>query len=76
MAPKKKLKFEYGRRCDRLWYWRVKAGNREIIAQGEGYKRKAGVLKVAEILINGMDEAELVFVDNPTKRCCKCAPIA
>lgn len=72
MATKKKLRFEYGRRCDRLWYWRVKAGNREIVAQGEGYKRKQSVLKVADVLIDGMATAELIEVPNPTaKKCCK-----
>lgn len=72
MASKKKLRFEYGRRCDRLWYWRVKSGNNEIVAQGEGYKRRAGVLKVADVLIDGMADATLVEVPNPTvKKCCK-----
>lgn len=62
MASKKKLRFEYGQKKDRLWYWHIKAGNNEIIAQGEGYKRKAGVLKVADVLIDGMADAELVHV--------------
>lgn len=25
---------------DELWYWRLRAGNNEIIAQGEGYTRE------------------------------------
>ncbi len=62
MASKKKLRFEYGKNPDGQWYWHIKAGNREIIAQGEGYKRKAGVLKVADVLIDGMADAELVQV--------------
>ena len=62
MAPKKKLRFEYGKNRDGQWYWHIKAGNNEIIAEGEGYKRKAGVLKVADILIDGMADAELIHV--------------
>jgi uncharacterized protein YegP (UPF0339 family) len=26
---------------DGLWYWHIKAGNGEIIAEGEGYEHKA-----------------------------------
>lgn len=59
---KKKLRFYYGKRPNGKWYWRVKAGNNEIIAQGEGYERKAGILKVADVLIDGMATAELIRV--------------
>jgi uncharacterized protein YegP (UPF0339 family) len=30
------------------WRWRLKAGNHEIIAQGQGYLAKASVYKVIE----------------------------
>lgn len=29
---------EIYRTTDGLWYWRIRAGNNEIIAQGEGYE--------------------------------------
>ncbi len=63
MATKKKLRFEYGKNPDGQWYWHIKAGNREIVAQGEGYKARAGVLKVYGVLVAGMSTAELVWLD-------------
>jgi len=63
MASKKKLRFEYGRNPDRLWYWHVKAGNGEIIAEGEGYRWRTGVLKVYGVLVAGMATAELVWLN-------------
>lgn len=32
------------RGADALWYWRVKAGNGETVAQGEGYLDKRDAL--------------------------------
>ena len=62
MAPKRKLRFEYGKHRDSLWYWHIKSGNNEIIAQGEGYKSRSSVLKVAGLLIGFLSEAELVRI--------------
>lgn len=40
------MKFEiYRSGKDRLFYWRLVSRNGNIIAQGEGYKRRAGALK-------------------------------
>lgn len=47
------LRFEYWKSVkNKQWYWRIRAGNAEPIAQGEGYKRKSGVLKVFHMLFN------------------------
>lgn len=49
-APQLYLRFQYGKKKNGQWYWHVRAKNSEIIAQGEGYKRKAGPLRVYDIL--------------------------
>ncbi len=59
---KRPLRFQYGRRKDGLWYWHIRAGNSEIVAEGEGYKRKGGILKVWLVLSEGMDGAQLVEI--------------
>ncbi len=59
---KRPLRFQYGRHKNGQWYWHIRAGNSEIIAEGEGYKRKAGVLKVWRILSQEMITAELVEI--------------
>jgi uncharacterized protein YegP (UPF0339 family) len=33
---------------DGLWYWHIKAGNGEVIAQGEGYERVGDARDVLE----------------------------
>jgi len=38
-------KFNYWRSADGDWRWHLRAGNGEIVAQGEGYRTKAGVLR-------------------------------
>ncbi len=58
---KKKLRFEYGKNIDGLWYWHIKAGNGEIIAEGEGYKLRSNILKVYGVLVSGMSTAELIW---------------
>ncbi len=58
--PHKNLRFEYWRSCkNRQWYWRIKAGNSEPVAQSEGYKSKASILKVYRLLA----DTPLVAVD-------------
>ena len=44
------LRFQYGKNKNGQWYWHIRARNSEIIAQGEGYKRRASVLKVFSLL--------------------------
>ncbi len=46
------LRFEYGKADDGQFYWHIKSGNGEILAQGEGYQRRAGVLKVYHALFD------------------------
>lgn len=38
------LKFHVFRGANRDWYFHLRAGNGEIIAQGEGYRRKRDLL--------------------------------
>ncbi len=41
------MKYEYWKStADNQWHWHLTAGNNEIIAYGEAYKRKADVLHV------------------------------
>lgn len=43
------MKFELWKStADRTWRWHLKAGNREIIAHGEGYSRKIDCLKAID----------------------------
>lgn len=50
---KRLLRFEYWKsNKNKQWYWRIKAGNGEPIAQGEGYKSKNGALKVFRLLLS------------------------
>jgi uncharacterized protein YegP (UPF0339 family) len=64
--PTKSLRFEYWKSAkNKQWYWRIRAGNGEPIAQGEGYKSKAGALKLFRLLLS----LPLVAVDiNVDKR--------
>ena len=47
---------------DGLWYWNLKAGNHEIIAQGEGYTRRGGAEHAVELMRSAAD-APLVVLD-------------
>ena len=42
------------------WRWRIKAGNSEIVASGEGYKNKGDMLKAIELVMNATDVVERV----------------
>jgi len=47
------MKIEVFRGKDGQWYFRVKAGNGQIVAQSEGYTRKYDAKKGAIRLVNG-----------------------
>lgn len=61
------LKFEYGptEGMRGEYRWRIKAGNGEIIAHGEGYKRKRDAKRVYDLLRVAfqMEEVDLVVLD-------------
>lgn len=47
------MKFQvYSRRglLGRRWYWRLRAGNNEIIAQGEGYVNRMDCLRAVNLV--------------------------
>jgi len=50
------MKYEYYKASNGNWYWRLKAGNGQIIASGEGYVNKADVLSVIN-LVKGSNTA-------------------
>ena len=55
------LKFEYGpSKKSGEFHWRIRAKNGQIIAQGEGYKRKRSALRVFTLL---QDAFEHFFID-------------
>lgn len=57
------LRFEYWKsKRNKQWYWRIRAGNAEPIAHGEGYKRRSGVLKVFHLLFNFEAQPDCVDV--------------
>jgi uncharacterized protein YegP (UPF0339 family) len=61
--PTKSLRFEYWKSAkNKQWYWRIRAGNAEPIAHGEGYKRKSGVLNVFHLLFNFEAQPDCVDV--------------
>jgi uncharacterized protein YegP (UPF0339 family) len=51
-------RFEYYKGKNGDWYWRIRARNNRIIADGsEGYKTKAGVRKAMERAWDVINEA-------------------
>lgn len=42
------------------WYFRVRAGNGQVIAQSEGYSRRIDCIGTAHSLKNGIGKAEIV----------------
>ena len=66
-SMKKALRFEYGQSDNGQFYWRVKSGNNEILCQGEGYKRRAGVLKVFDLLFRTPFELDPIDLDAAPK---------
>jgi len=63
MKTHRRLKFEYGQNDAGNFYWHVKAGNREIVCQGEGYERKAGILGVYRALFEAAEKPALINRD-------------
>lgn len=47
------------RRMQRMWYFRIVAGNGEIVAQSEGYMTKVAALTTIKLLRSGLLAAEL-----------------
>ena len=48
---KKAARFEFWQSpISKQWFWHIRAGNGEIIANGESYKRKAGVIHVHALI--------------------------
>lgn len=62
MAAKSKLRFQYGRKKNGQWYWHLRARNGEIVAENEGLKTRASVMKVFRLLRDYAASAELVVV--------------
>lgn len=56
-----KQKYELYRGANRDWYWRFVAGNGEIVAQGEGYRRKIDAVKAIKLLQGSADAAVVVI---------------
>lgn len=48
MAGKRIPRYEWWRSADGQFRWHLKAANGEIVASGEGYKRKSGALRGIE----------------------------
>lgn len=53
------MKFEYWKSKGQ-WYWHLRAGNGEIIASGEGYRRKADLLHTISLIRTYANEARPV----------------
>ncbi len=54
-------KYEFWRsEKDRQWYWHLRSSNGRIVAQGEGYKRRGGVLKGIAVHIRTASTARIV----------------
>ena len=46
----------------RRWFFRIRAANRQIVAQSEGYRNKADCRMTAARLRNSLIEAEIVEI--------------
>lgn len=68
----KQLRFEYGKKKNGQFYWHVKAANGEIVAQGEGYKRRASVIKVFHLLFDFDNAPVLCDIDAKCAGKCSC----
>ena len=58
-CDKQYLRFQYGKKKNGQWYWHVRAKNSEIIAQGEGYKRRSGPIRVFNLMFGTGGRASL-----------------
>lgn len=63
----RKLRFEiYSRRSllrGKQWYFRLKGGNGETIAQSEGYKNAADCANTAELIRSSAHESGVVWLN-------------
>ena len=48
------------RSMKKLWYWRVRAGNGEIVASGEGYVNRMDAIGTINLLKAGLPEARVI----------------
>lgn len=51
--------FEYYQGKDKQWYWRLKSRNGQVVAQGEGYARRLGVLQGIYAVMRAIDNTEI-----------------
>ena len=60
------MKYEYWQAdtTSRLWYWHIRARNGEVVAQGQGYKRKRDLLHAIK-LVQSSSDAEIALVKAP-----------
>jgi uncharacterized protein YegP (UPF0339 family) len=62
-SRKTTMTFEYWQsEKDSAWYWHLKSGNGETIAQGEGYARKEDCLHAIDLIRDAAAVAEIVRV--------------
>lgn len=55
--------FEYYQGKDKQWYWRLKARNGQVVAQGEGYTQRRAVLQGIQAVIRAIKYAEIKKVE-------------
>ncbi len=55
--------FEVWKNAAGEWQWHLKAGNGEIQAAGEGYKRRSGAIKGAETCRRNAAFADVVVLE-------------
>lgn len=59
------MKYEYWKSAQNgNWYWRLKAANGEVIANGEGYRNKADVLSVIKLVKGSAGAPEINLTPN------------
>lgn len=56
----KQPRFEVWKNKAGEWQWHLKARNGEIIASGEGYKRRAGAVRGVQALVRCAATAEVL----------------
>jgi uncharacterized protein YegP (UPF0339 family) len=50
-------------RSGQLWYWRLRAANNEIIAQGEGYVNRQDAVNVVNLVMDTTRQTPFVEVN-------------
>ncbi len=50
------------------WRWRLRANNHEIIAQGEGYKRRIDCMHCIDLIKTQSPDAEVVDLTKKDKK--------